>query len=53
VPDATTVQDAATVTGCDPVPDGAVPADGHDRDPADRAPVIALLLFITAEGGAA
>jgi superfamily II DNA or RNA helicase len=53
VPDATTVQDAATVTGCDPVPDGAVPADSHDRDPADRAPVIALLLFITAEGGAA
>jgi len=35
------------------VPGGAAPADGNDRDSADRAPVIALLLFITAEGGAA
>ena len=40
------------VAGRERVSGDAVPTDSDNREPADRAPVVALLLFITAEGGA-
>jgi hypothetical protein len=50
-PAPTTVSEAPTVAGHEPIPDGAVPEDDCDCSTADRAPSIAFLLFITADGG--
>jgi hypothetical protein len=39
------------VAGRERVPGAGVPTDDADRHPSDCAPIIALLLFITTEGG--